>query len=445
MNSRPAILFAFPCLAVLCILLAGCTSAPGTPGSPGTPQAPSVGATPPPATSGNGTGSAVTGSEASVVSANNRFARDLYLQLARDPQNTGNIFFSPFSVSSALAITYEGARGTTADEIRSVFSFPQDSTVLRTGFSGIDAGINTGDTNYTLSTANALWAEQSFPFLADYIDTAGRWYSAGVMNLDFAGQPEASRQTINAWVSDRTNGKIQDLLPSGSIDPLTRLVITNAVYFKGTWVAQFDANKTSDEDFHVTPQQAVTVKMMQRTGGGAEYPYAETPDLQLLSMPYAHGAGNGLSMLVLLPKADSLAAAEAALDPENLSALEGSLFPQRVDVYFPKFRLETQYGLSGTLAAMGMPTAFSPTADFSGMDGRQDLYISDVVHKAFVNVDEEGTEAAAATGVVMRLNAIAREPPVPVFRADHPFLFLIRDDNTGAVLFIGRVSNPSGS
>ena len=445
MNSRPVILSALTSLAVLCILLAGCTSAPGTSTAPGIPAGPSVGETPPPAPAGNGTNSAVTAPEAAVVSANNRFGRDLYVQLAHDPANTGNIFFSPFSISSALAITYEGARGTTADQIRSVFSFPQDSAVMRQGFLGLDTGIGNGDANYTLKTANALWAEQSFPFLADYIDTSVRWYSADVMNLDFRGQPEASRQTNNTWVSDRTDKKIQDLLPAGSIDPLTRLVITNAVYFKGTWVTQFDANKTSDADFHVAPQQTVTAKMMQRTGEGVQYPYAETPDLQVLSMPYAHGNGSGLSMLVFLPKADSLAAAEAALGPDNLSAIEGSLAQQRVDVYFPKFRMETRYDLPGTLSAMGMPAAFSTAADFSGMDGRQDLYISDVVHKAYVDVDEEGTEAAAATGVVMRMNAIAREPPVPVFRADHPFIFLIRDDNTGAVLFIGRVSDPSGS
>jgi serpin B len=222
-------------------------------------------------------------------------------------------------------------------------------------------------------------------------------------------------------------------------------VITNAVYFKGNWVTQFDENHTQDADFRVSPQKTVTVKMMQRTGEDAVYQYAETADLQLLSMPYAHGSGSGLSMIVLLPKNDSLAAAEAALDPQNLSALERGAYSQRVMVYFPKFRIEKGYSLPGTLASMGMPTAFTGAADFSGMDGTKNLYVGDVIHKAFVNVDEKGTEAAAATAVVMKVSAILHEKPVPVFRADHPFLFLIQDNDTGAILFAGRVTNPGGT
>jgi serpin B len=429
-------------LLVLGIFLAGCTSTPNTPGTHSLSMDQPPPATPFPSSNG----SAATVSETGMVTANNQFARDLYLQLARDPQYArSNIFFSPFSLSSALAITYEGARGTTADEIRSVFHFPSDNTLLREGFSNVNAGINNGDTNYTLNTANALWAEKTFPFMPDYISTAGCWYSANVTNLDFISKPEASRQTINTWVANRTHDKIQNLLPAGSIDPLTRLVITNAVYFKGIWEKQFDANDTQDADFHISPQNTVIVKMMQRTDEDAVYPYAETANLQVLSIPYAHGTGSGLSMIVLLPKNDSLAAAETALDPRNLSALEQSISSQRVMIYFPKFKLETQYGLPGTLAAMGMPTAFTGTADFTGMDGKRDLYISDVVHKAFVNVDEDGTEAAAATGVVMRWNAVVHETPVPVFRADHPFLFLIQDNDTGAILFAGRVVNPNGT
>ena len=430
-------------LIVLVTLLAGCTSTPGT---IGTPVAPPAGQTTQGTPSLSGNSNASAASAAADVAANNQFARDLYVQLASDPQDAGkNIFFSPFSISSALAITYEGARGTTADEIRSVFYFPADNATLREGFSLANAGINSGNTGYTLSTANALWAEKTYPFLQDYIATAGRWYSANVTNLDFIGQPEPSRQIINGWVANRTHDKIQNLLPEGSIDLMTRLVITNAVYFKGSWVKQFNSNDTGDADFHISPQKTITVRMMQRTDEDAIYPYAETADLQVLSMPYVHETGGGLSMIVILPKNDSLAAAEAALDPQNLSALEQSASSRRVMVYFPKFELNTQYELSGTLATMGMPTAFSAAADFSGMDGKRDLYINDVFHKAFVNVDEEGTEAAAATGVVMRLSAVAHEEPVPVFRADHPFLFLIRDNGTGAILFAGRVVNPNGT
>ena len=425
-------------LLVLCMLIAaGCTSTPGTPPTGQTPQLTAT-------LSDNG--SAATVSEAGFVTANNQFARDLFMQLASDPQYAGsNIFFSPFSISSALAITFEGARGTTANEIQSVFHLPADYTTLREGFSRVNTGIISGDTNYTMNTANALWAEKTYPFLPEYLSTAGRWYSANVTNLDFVGKPDASRQIINTWVVDRTHDKIQNLLPSGSINPATRLVITNAIYFKGNWVKQFDANDTQDADFRVSPEKTVTVKMMKQTDKDAIYPYAEIADLQMLSMPYAHGTGNGLSMIVLLPKKDNIATAEAALDPQNLSLLKQSTSYQRVTVYFPKFKLNTQYGLSGTLAAMGMPTAFTGLADFSGMDGTRNLYISDVIHDAFVNVDEQGTEAIAATVVGMSMGAIAPEKPVPVFRADHPFLFLIQDNDTGAILFAGRIVNPNGT
>ncbi len=378
-----------------------------------------------------------------VVAGNNRFAVDLYRELARDPQyEDGNIFFSPFSISSALAITGEGARGETADEIRAVFGFPQNDTLRREGFAAINAGINSGDSSYTLRTANALWAEKTYPFLPGYIDIAGRYYAANVTNLDFKNAPEPSRIAINTWVEEQTEDRIRDLLPTGSIDPMTRLVITNAIYFKGTWVKQFDTNSTREEEFRTISGAAVRVPMMQRIDEEAIYNYTETDDLQVLEMPYAHDGGRALSMLVLLPREDNLTAAEAALD--MLPELRQSLVSKRVDVFFPKCRLETEYSLPGTLAAMGMPTAFTPgAADFSGMDGTTDLYISDVVHKAFVDVNEEGTEAAAATGVVMRvLSAPSPEERIPVFRADHPFLLLIQDTESGNILFIGRVADP---
>jgi serpin B len=389
-------------------------------------------------------------SEQNVVDANNRFALELYTKLAKDQNFAGSsLFFSPFSISSALALTYEGARGSTADEIRAVFHFPEDNTVLRDGFAEINDGINSGDSRYVLRTANALWAEKTDAFLPDYVSTAGTYYDAPVINLDFITRPEDSRVTINEWVEDRTEQKIQDLLPPGSIDALTRLVITNAVYFKGTWVKQFDAGETHEADFMITPgviPMATTtrVQMMQRTDPDAVFGYTETDQFQALRMPYAHESGKQLSMLVLLPKGTTLAAVEGSLDTRELSVLRDSLSTGRVDVYFPKFRLETTYYLRGTLADMGMPTAFTDAADFSGMDGSTDLSISDVVHKAFVDVNEEGTEAAAATGVIIGATGFLPAKPVPVFRADHPFLFLIVDDETGNILFMGRVVNPNG-
>ena len=421
-------------LLVLGISLAGCTGTPGTNGEiiPPSPTLSSVVISPAP---GNTTG---------VSAADNQFSYDLYQQLANGPgASGGNIFFSPYSISSALAITYEGARGTTANEIRSVFHFPADDTIRRQGFASINGVINSRDSGYSLDTANALWAEKTFAFLPEYTGIAGQWYSANATNLDFTGQPDNSRLAINSWIGEKTNNKIQDLLPPGSVTSLTRLVITNAVYFKGTWERQFDANMTQDAGFRVSSDTTTTVKMMQRTDDDARYPYTENGDVQMLEMPYAHSSGAGLSMIVLLPKGDTLSAADQYLSPENLSVLEQSASIQQVKVFFPKFQLETQYSLPAVLGAMGMPTAFTSSADFSGMDGRQDLLINDVVHKAYVDVNEEGTEAAAATGVVMNMAAVRVEGPVPVFRADHPFVFLIRDNNTGTVLFMGRVTNPS--
>ncbi|MDD3373190.1 MAG: serpin family protein [Methanoculleus bourgensis] len=370
-----------------------------------------------------------------VAAGNNRFAFDLYRQLATDPAYAGgNLFFSPYSISSALAITYEGARGTTADEIGAVLHLPANDTLRREGFAALNAALNRGSGNYTLRTANALWAEETYSFLPDYIDVAARWYGANVTNLDFIENPEGSRETINRWVEERTEDRIRDLLPPNSIDPLTRLVITNAIYFKGTWVEEFDANETREEEFRVGPNEMVLAPMMH---GDAAYPYAETETLQVLEMPYAHGNGTELAMLVLLPKEDSLTAAEEALDAERLAGLRESLIAQNVRISFPKFTLDVGYSLPPALAAMGMPTAFADdAADLSGMDGTKDLFITGVFHTAFIDVNEEGTEAAAATGV------IAGRGVTPVFRADHPFVFLIVEKDSGAILFMGRVVNP---
>ncbi|MDK2890325.1 MAG: serpin [Methanoculleus sp.] len=433
MNRRITGLLLLAGLIALGCTAAGCTDMPTTSGQ----SAPPTGQeTPGPAAEGAG----------NISAGNNRFAADLYRQLASDPDYAGqNLFFSPYSISSALAITYEGARGTTADEIQSVLHLPQNESLRRSGFAGLDAVLNRGDANYTLRTANALWAQEAYPFLPEYIETAGRWYSANATNLDFASNPEGSRQTINRWVEERTEDKIRDLLPAGSINPLTRLVITNAIYFKGTWVEQFDANETTEEEFRVAPNETVQVEMMQRTDEDAIYGYTETDTLQVLEMPYAHGNGTELSMLVLLPREDNLTAAEEALDAETVAGLRESLVRERVRVFFPKFTLETEYRLPRALAAMGMPTAFSDDADFSGMDGTEMLFVSEVVHKAFVDVNEEGTEAAAATGVVVNLKAAPGGDTTPVFRADHPFVFLIVEEDSGTILFMGRVANPEGS
>ena len=429
-----------PLILVILVFISGCN----------TPTGPSGLETPSPSGMGTPVTTPVVShnltAEMSVVEANNRFALDLYKNLSRATDNAkSNLFFSPFSISSALAITCEGARGGTADEMRSVLFFPPNESVLREGFREVNSRINQAQDGYILSTANALWAERTYRFLPEYVRTAYQYYGANATNLDFMGNPEGSRMIINGWVENRTNAKIQDLIPKGAIDPLTRLVITNAVYFKGTWVKQFDKNETREEDFRIAPGETVRVRMMERTDRDAIFGYFETEHLQVLRMPYEHRTGNGLSMLVILPKGDNLAAVEDGLDLQTISELSGEIRDQRVNVHLPKFRLETGYSLSGTLGAMGMPSAFDPgRADLSGMDGTRNLSITEVFHKAFVDVNEEGTEAAAATAVVVGLAMAHQEPPVPEFKADHPFIFLIRDDETGAILFLGRVTSPNG-
>ncbi|MBN1433070.1 MAG: serpin family protein [Methanomicrobiaceae archaeon] len=417
-------------LVVFCAFLAGCT---GT-----TDTGPEHTITPAPTAGTPETGDATE----SVVAANNMFAFDVYKKIASENSGDDNLFLSPFSISSALALTYEGAKGETADQIKSVFHFPENIDTLRNGYLAVNTGINAGDPEYELEVANALWAEQTYRFLEDYINIADEYYSAETTNLDFVNQPEQSRLTINGWVEEKTNDRIKNLIPQGMIDPLTRLVITNAIYFKGTWVLQFDENKTSEADFITPSGDIVKVDMMQRTDEDAIYGYTETDELQMLKMPYDHESGKELSMVVILPKANELQTVENTLTADQLEELQKSIESKQVKVFFPKFKLETEYQLGDTLQEMGMPVAFTGGADFSGMDGKTDLFISDVVHKAFVEVNEEGTEAAAATAVVIKLTAVVEEEPIPVFIADHPFIFMIQDNETGNILFIGRISNP---
>jgi len=422
-------------LILIFIFLTGCTGQDAAPEGSLPAQETTPDITRPPASPAD--------SQKNVVDANNQFALDLYKNLAEDPEyREKNLFFSPFSISSALAITYEGARGDTAREIQEVFHFPEDTVMMREGFSEINAGINSEASAYSLRTANALWAEKTYPFLPEFITIADRSYDAKTTNLDFIARPDDSRLTINRWVEEQTEDKIKDLLPAGSINPLTRLVITNAIYFKGTWEKQFDNNKTTVEDFRTGTGTTVPIPMMQRTDRNATYGYTENGDLQVLAMPYESDSGTQLSMLVILPKDENLATLEQSLDTTTLSKLQQNITSKQVEVYFPKFTMETKYTLPRTLSVMGMPTGFTSAADFSGMDGARDLFIDDVIHQAYVDVNEEGTEAAAATAVNIGLMSNHGEEAVPVFRADHPFIFIIQDDETGLILFMGRVIHP---
>ncbi|RLG15159.1 MAG: serpin family protein [Candidatus Nanohalarchaeota archaeon] len=368
-----------------------------------------------------------------VIDANNQFAFDLYSEYKSEE---GNIFFSPYSISTALAMTYEGAKGQTAKEMQSVFHFPQDDNERRSAFAGIYNEINKKDKGYELSTANALWAQKDFAFLEEYIEPIEQYYRGKITNLDFVTRTEESRKTINDWVEKQTNDKIKDLIPPGSLNSMTRLVLTNAIYFKGDWVYQFDKKNTREDDFKITENNIVKVPMMHLDNDDAKFNYAQTEDFQILEMPYK---GEELSMLILLPK-DNIKSIESSLTSEKLSEWKNMLKKEEVIIYMPKFTFKTKYFMSDALVDMGMPTAFSGGADFSGMTGSKDLFISFVIHQAFVDVNEEGTEAAAATAAGMQFTAVM---PTNIFRADHPFIFIIQEKETGNILFLGRVVDPS--
>jgi serpin B len=370
-----------------------------------------------------------------TVDGNNRFALDYYSKV-KGPSD--NIFFSPWSMESALAMTYEGAREKTAEEMASTLHLQKDDAARRNAFASLYAGFNQKDAGYTLSTANALWVQKDYPLLKEYLDTVETYYHGKASNVDYRGATEEARKTINSWVEGNTNNKIKDLIPPGILDADTRLVLTNAVYFKGTWIKEFNKADTREQEFRTGDGRVVSVPMMSRTDANASYRYAETSNLQILEMPYK---GDRISMLVLLPKND-IASLENTLTQELLSEWRNSLKEQRVNVFFPKYKLDTKYSMAKDLQEMGMPSAFN-NADFSGMDGTKNLVISDVIHQAFVEVNEEGTEAAAATAVVMKENAMQEGPVIPTFSADHPFIFIIQDKETGMILFMGRMSDPS--
>jgi serpin B len=372
---------------------------------------------------------------AKVAEGCNRFAFDLYAHLLRQE---GNLFLSPYSISTALTMTYAGARGQTADQMAKVLCLPASREAVHVAYATLQRDLNAAGAKgaFDLVVANRLWGQKGYEFLSDFLALVEKNYGAGLEQVDFAGATEAARQTINTWVEKQTRDKIKELLKPGILDGReTTLVLTNAIYFKGKWSEEFDKKLTRDEDFFVTPEKKVTAPLMHQT---ETFGYFDGGEFQALELPYQ---GDRLAMVVLLPKAkDGLAALEASLSAEKLAEWVGKLHRREVQVALPRFKTAAEFSLKDTLVAMGMTDAFGD-ADFSGMDGKKDLVISAVVHKAFVDVNEEGTEAAAATAVVM--GRAAMPEPAPVFRADHPFLFLIRDTKTGAILFLGRILDPT--
>jgi serpin B len=380
----------------------------------------------------------LTPDQAAITQGNNAFAFDLYAQLR---SQNGNLFFSPESISTAIAMTYAGARGTTASEMAATLHFTLPAERLHPAMGALLRDLNAAHDSYQLRVADALWAEKDYKFLVDFLKLTSSDYGAGFNRVDFTGAPEAARATINQWVEQKTEDKIKDLISPGAITPSTRLVLTNAIYFKGEWEKHFIKAATEESDFHLSTTQTVKAPLMHLTG---RFSYFDGATFQALELPYKSG---DLSMIVLLPKeAGGLPALEKSLTAAKVEQWIGQLgTAPKVILTLPRFKMNLAFQLGGTLGAMGMARAFDRNAaDFSGMTGERNLWISAAIHKAYVDVNEEGTEAAAATAVIMT-GALARqnEPPPIVFRADHPFFFLIRDNRSGSILFMGRVSDPT--
>jgi serpin B len=380
---------------------------------------------------------------AALVDGNNIFALNAYQTLGGD----GNLFFSPYSISIALAMTYAGARGNTEQQMADTlhFTLPQDK--LHPVFNALDLELSQrgigakgkDDKGFRLNIVNAIWGQKGYTFLQDFLDTLAENYGAGLRLVDFENAPEPSRITINDWVSDQTEGRIKDLIPQGAINTLTRLVLTNAIYFNAAWQDAFEKGNTRDATFYLLDGNETTVPMMHQT---EHFNYTEGSDYQAVELPYD---GRELSMLVLLPGSGRFTAFEDSLDSGKISDIVLALENRKVALTMPKFEFTSDLGLKNTLSEMGMPEAFSGDADFSGMDGKHDLSISDVIHKAFISVDETGTEAAAATAVIVGATAMPPGEPEQIVNMtiDRPFIFLIRDIQTGTILFIGRIINPS--
>lgn len=388
-----------------------------------------------PATMSAGPPPKVDNNVKNVAQSNNSFAIDLYEKLK---ENEGNLFFSPSSISTALAMTCAGARGKTADEMKTTLRFTLDDKTLHPAMGNLAKFLTLKQKGCTLSIANALWGQKGYNFLQEFLDLVKKSSGAGLNEVDFAGATEQARKIINAWIEEKTNNKIKELIKPGVLKPLTRLVLTNAIHFKGTWKKQFKKNETLKAKFHLTRQKSVQAKMMHMRK--EKFKYLKGDDFQALELPYT---GDNLSMLIFLPdKVDGLAKFEKKLTGENLKNWTSRIRSKKIDLLaIPRFKMTCEFSLANTLKELGMVSAFSMDADFSGMNGRKDLFISAVIHKAFVDVNEEGTEAAAATGVVIKLKSVA--PRRTIFRVDHPFLFVIRDNRTGAILFMGRVTNPA--
>ncbi|XP_067272894.1 leukocyte elastase inhibitor-like [Pseudorasbora parva] len=374
--------------------------------------------------------------------ANSLFALDLYRALSASNAE-GNMFFSPLSVSAALAMVYLGARGDTAKEMEKVLSFSSVSDV-HSHFESLTSSINSPSASYILKLANRLYGEKTFSFLPEYLESTLKLYHAELQPVDFTGAAEDSRKLINTWVEEQTENKIKDLLQPGVVTEMTRLVLVNAIYLKGDWMDKFNARDTQEMPFKINQNKSRPVEMMYHE---QTFPIRSIPehDLQVLELPYKH---KQLSMLILLPNetqdgSDPLLKLESELTLDNLlDWTKRDEMSTRMKVYLPKFKVEFESSLSDTLYRMGMSSVFEESkANLTGMSSQDGLFISEMIHKAFVNVNEEGTEAAAATAVCF-VECYRSRPKCQIFRADHPFIFFVRHNPTNSILFLGRFRGP---
>ena len=384
------------------------------------------------------------GDRAELARANNRFAVALYAQVRKEP---GNLFLSPYSISTGLAMSYAGARGTTAEQMAKTLHFPFHSKRLHPAFAALRKELQGKQAKgYEIQSANALWLQQGFGLQAEFVEIAEKYYDGKVSEVDFVGGPEAARAAINEWVAKQTRDRIKALVQPDDLTPLTRLVLTNAIYFKGNWAAQFPKAATHNLPFYRKNGDSVKAPLMSQC---ATFRYWGDDTLQVAEFPYV---GKRLAMMVVLPRsAECLSAIEKTLTPDQIAQWLSRLEERIINVYLPRFKAKLRLELTEPLSALGMPLVFDrDQADFTGMTGtdpQKRLHIAKVLHEAFVEVNEEGTEAAGATAVAHDKDKAAvgarhaQEPPT--FRADHPFLFLIRNTRSGSIVFVGRLTDPS--
>ena len=371
-----------------------------------------------------------------VTTANNQFAVDMYQQINGQPdQADDNVFFSPYSLSTAMAMLYAAAEGETKAQIQKTFHYPAPA-ILNPNSAALYNQFNKPNPDYKLATVNDLWMQQGLTPTKSYIDTVQRYYSGQVTALDFEGSPDSARQTINKKIVEKTKQMIPELLPKGSIKSDTAVVLTNAVYFKGDWTLPFTAERTSAQPFYNAIGRASTVQMMQQQ---SYFSYYEDKHIQVVQLPYK---GDDLSMLVVLPKFNHKLAMQQltkSLSATKIKQWRSGLVRQEVDLQLPKFKLDARYQMKTLLADMGMPKAFNNGAEFNLYADGTPIKLDEVYHQAVVTVDEKGTEAAAAAGAVGMY--VGMSYPVE-FKADHPFMFMIKDNKTDAILFLGQVNKP---